>query len=131
MYLYRSLRRPRWLRLSLDLQWVFGPGMFWVTAAQLLAHLLISVLPEAGQVIGNLLATIVRCKQMEQQPHFALRDARRIGHSKKILDARCQHGWLVGFIAQQHGTTIWQDIALRRFAGQHPALWRSKQLLDQ
>ena len=40
---------------------IFGPIVFGVTAAELFADGWVGVLPEAGEVVGDLLTTLVGC----------------------------------------------------------------------
>jgi hypothetical protein len=51
---------------------VLGPGVFGVAGAELLANLLVGVVPEAGQVIGNLLGTQVGSEQVQEDTDAAV-----------------------------------------------------------
>src|ERR1700724_701171 len=80
-----------WPALGTRLPGILRPGVAWVVALQLLAHLRIGVQPEAAQVVRDLLRAKVRGQQVEQDRHPAGSEARRLRLAEQLLDAGGQH----------------------------------------
>ena len=57
-----------------------------VAGAQVLAHLRPGALPEAGEVVGHLLGTLVGREQVQQAGHAPPRDGRGGGQPEELLD---------------------------------------------
>src|SRR5262245_2738866 len=64
--------------LRLRSQWVFGPSVLGVAAAEVLAHFSIGGSPEAGQISGDLLRPHVGGQEVQQDRHAPTGDARRL-----------------------------------------------------
>ena len=83
--LFRGFRR-------LGLEWVFGPGVFRISAAEVLANLVIGRGPEAFQIIGDLHGAIVWTEQVEEYGNSSMGQARGFGPTEKFLERTARIG---------------------------------------
>src|ERR1700744_588337 len=63
---------------------VVGPIVFWVPALEVLLYLVIALVPEADQVLGDLHGTACRRKQFEQQRQPACGHGRRLMQPEQL-----------------------------------------------
>jgi hypothetical protein len=95
---------------------VFRPGVLGVAGTQLLAHLRIGVLPEAGQVVGDLLRAVVGGQEVQEDGDPAASDLRRVAQAEHFLDAHRQHRRPAHLVAQDDAAAAGHDQALRCLA---------------
>jgi len=69
-----------------------------IATAEFLAHRRVGALPEAGEVVGDLLRATVRREEMEEHRHAAAGDRRRLGGAEQLLDPDREHRRAIGLV---------------------------------
>src|SRR6185295_6249859 len=83
-------------------QRVIRPRVFWITTAELLAHLVVAGCPEVGQILGHLYGASGRRKQMQQDRRAALSECRGLETSEHLLHAYGKNGSLVRLVVDPY-----------------------------
>src|SRR2546423_855850 len=96
-------------RLRRRRHWIVRPRVLRIARPQIFSHLRISVLPEAGQVIGYLNGTIIRSEQFQHHGHASAGDARSLLQSEELLKTHCQPHRFSTRILQSNPAAAWES----------------------
>src|SRR5215472_19038116 len=91
-----------------------------IAASELAPERRVVPAPEAGEVLGHLHGTLVRCEQVEDQRHPAAGERRPLTEPEEILKAGRDPRWLAGEVVDLDRAASGERDPLRKLAGENP-----------